>query len=467
MNGASPPGDPLPSREALRSALGWLTQGLLERDDQAKALLLAVLSGEHVLFIGPPGTAKSALARRLQALVGGRWFERLLTRFTVPEELFGPLSLTALDDGRYEREIEGYLPTAEVAFLDEVFKANSAILNSLLAMLNERTFDQGAQRIAVPLACLVGASNDAPDDEAMRAFHDRFLFRCHVSPVADASFRDLLTPKAPPAPTPPWRLTRALVSRINDRVAAVGVGDDLLEALMALRAALPASGMVVSDRRWVRAVRVLRVAALLDGGETAGLEYLPLLKWLLPVGVVQGAAFEHWMLSYLGVDRVLDPVWLDRAAQAFAQQLDIEQAAGEVAFDDSGKLAIAREVGGVDSAALSSAAPRLSAFSRARRYSRAHIDARVAQITGVLERVDAWLVQADAHAAALQQRLGSVLWLADGIAQAARDTFAASVDRVRAARCQLESVRAEFARLPVAEREEGPVPEPVGIDGAR
>jgi hypothetical protein len=91
----------------------------------------------------------------------------------------------------------------------------------------------------------------------------------------------------------------------------------------------------------------------------------------------------------------------------------------------------------------------------------------VAQITGVLERVDAWLVQADAHAAALQQRLGSVLWLADGIAQAARDTFAASVDRVRAARCQLESVRAEFARLPVAEREEGPVPEPVGIDGAR
>jgi len=114
------------SRHTLRETIRWLSQGLLEREDQARALLLALLSGEHVLLIGPPGTAKSALARRLHGLVGGRWFERLLTRFTVPEELFGPLSLEALDHGRYEREIDGYLPAADVAFLDEVFKANSA-----------------------------------------------------------------------------------------------------------------------------------------------------------------------------------------------------------------------------------------------------------------------------------------------------------------------------------------------------
>ncbi|MFN7642864.1 MAG: AAA family ATPase, partial [Burkholderiales bacterium] len=97
-----------PPRAAIRAALARLADGLVGRDEQARCLLLAALCGEHVLLIGPPGTAKSALARRLRALVGGRYFERLLTRFTVPEELFGPLSLAALDEGRYLREVDGY-----------------------------------------------------------------------------------------------------------------------------------------------------------------------------------------------------------------------------------------------------------------------------------------------------------------------------------------------------------------------
>jgi MoxR-like ATPase len=155
----------LPNVQTLREVIDWLAGPLLERDDHARMLLLALLSGEHVLLVGPPGTAKSALARRVHELVGGRWFERLVTRFTVPEELFGPLSLSALDEGRYERQTDAYLPTADVAFLDEVFKANSAILNALLGILNERVFDQGAQRVAVPLACLVAATNELPDDD--------------------------------------------------------------------------------------------------------------------------------------------------------------------------------------------------------------------------------------------------------------------------------------------------------------
>jgi MoxR-like ATPase len=179
-------------QRVLRDALARLTRGLVGRDEQARCLLLAALCGEHVLLIGPPGTAKSELARRLRRQVGGRYFERLLTRFTVPEELFGPLSLAALDEGRYLREIDGYLPTASVAFLDEVFKANSAILNALLTLLNERAFDQGAQRIAVPLATLVAASNEVPDDASLRAFVDRFLFRCTVAPVSDEAFESLL-----------------------------------------------------------------------------------------------------------------------------------------------------------------------------------------------------------------------------------------------------------------------------------
>lgn len=181
----------------IRSATSALESGLVERETEVRLLLLAAFCGEHLLLLGPPGTAKSELGRRLSAVCGGAsFFERLLTRFSVPEELFGPLSMRGLENDQYVRQTEGYLPTATVAFIDEVFKANSAILNSLLTILNERLFDNGNQRTKVPLLCLVGASNELPESEELDALYDRFLLRSSVEQVSAGSLASLLTMRA-------------------------------------------------------------------------------------------------------------------------------------------------------------------------------------------------------------------------------------------------------------------------------
>ena len=182
----------------LRTAASALEAGLIEREGEARLLLLALVGGEHLLLLGPPGTAKSELCRRLSACAGLTYFERTLTRFSTPEELFGPLSLAALERDEFKRATAGYAPDAELVFIDEIFKSNSAILNTLLTLLNERLFDDGASRVGVPLLSAVAASNEGPESDELAALYDRFMLRKLVAPVSDDGVLKMLLgePKA-------------------------------------------------------------------------------------------------------------------------------------------------------------------------------------------------------------------------------------------------------------------------------
>ncbi|KAI3438742.1 hypothetical protein D9Q98_001161 [Chlorella vulgaris] len=270
-----------------------LQTGLLERETEVRLLLLAALCGEHLLLLGPPGTAKSELSRRLSKLTGGRYYERLLTRFSVPEELFGPLSMKGLESDLYVRKIDGYLPTAEVAFVDEIFKANSAILNALLTLLNERLFDNGNERITVPLLCLVGASNELPESEELDALYDRFLIRRNVAQVSASQLATLARLAAgtldagdrmstddptngaagqgqvPELDMEDFRNTAAVA------YGKVDVPEAVIDLLTSTRNYLQDKcepPVYVSDRRFMKSIKMLQVAAWADG-RTAVHEY--------------------------------------------------------------------------------------------------------------------------------------------------------------------------------------------------
>lgn len=202
-----------------------LAANLLERETAIEAALLALLTGEHLLLLGPPGTAKSLLVRSIcQRVDGARFYELMTTRFTTPEEAFGPLSLSALEQDRYQRVTTGMLPEAHIAFLDEIFKANGAILNSLLGIINERVYHEAGQALPVPLLSLFGASNESPEDDSLNALYDRFLLRAVVPPLADdASLRQLfdLQPQAPTA-----NITLTDLHAAQDEVAQLPLTDD-------------------------------------------------------------------------------------------------------------------------------------------------------------------------------------------------------------------------------------------------
>jgi MoxR-like ATPase len=323
---------------ALRDALG---EGLVEREVPIRLALLAALAGEHLLMVGPPGTAKSLVARRLHlALRDSTYFERLLTRFTVPEELFGPLSIDGLEHDRYERLTAGYLPKASIAFLDEIFKANSAILNALLTLLNEREFDNGARRERTPLVAVVGASNELPEGEELDALFDRFLLRVHVGQVSQSSFPTLLALRGQAAPDVPenLKLSSYELETVREASEAVEVPEEVVAVLCDLREWCFAENIVVSDRRWRKVVKLLQVSAVTNGRNRVSIWDCWLLQhclWDAP------EARENVYAAYaglVGATAAMDPVRLTKIVVSWEARLKRDKEGRSQMRDKEGNL---------------------------------------------------------------------------------------------------------------------------------
>jgi MoxR-like ATPase len=251
--------------EKLKKVKNDLKTRYFERDDVIEGAFCALLTGSHLLLIGPPGTAKSQLANEIcRKIKGARYFQWLLTKFTTPEELFGAVSLRGLENDEYRRVISGKLPEAHIAFLDEVFKASSSILNTLLTIMNERIFYNGTEKIGIPLITLFGASNELPSEEdELEALYDRFLLRYVVDYIKE-DFRFLKMLNTGNEPTEEGVITREELDTCRAEAAAVKLPSSILKTISRIRRELGKKGITPSDRRYKQSVSFLKARAYLE-----------------------------------------------------------------------------------------------------------------------------------------------------------------------------------------------------------
>lgn len=293
--------------DRFKLLLQEMNRGIYEKNTEISLSLLAALAGESVILLGPPGVAKSMVARQLKtAFRDAQSFEYLMSRFSTPDEIFGPVSIQKLKTSdTYERAVEGYLPTADVVFLDEIWKAGPAIQNTLLTVINEKIFRNGNREMHLPLKLLVAASNELPaKGEGLEALWDRFVIRIESRPIKlEKNFRAMLleaneshtdltdsTDEANAMSVCDIRISPEEYAEWAEKICKIGVKEEVLDAISAIRKSLRAvnvdeaaerRNIYVSDRRWKNIVRLLRTSAFMQDREEVDIcDLLPIYHCL-------------------------------------------------------------------------------------------------------------------------------------------------------------------------------------------
>jgi MoxR-like ATPase len=292
----------------MRAITKELSEKFYERDDVVKTLVVAVLAGQHSLLLGPPGTAKSELARELTGRIdGANLWEILLSKFTAPTRMFGPIDVAALSRGEYRQVYEGRATEAHIAFIDEIFKCSTAALNETLGLLNERLYhpENGGAPIHCPLISAITASNELPTGEDSAAIYDRLLVRLQVGYLADPSnFAELVRSAIGAAPAVQRTTIELdeLQKAVEASVPTVDVPDAIVDAVCTLRAALRRKELIASDRRWRQSVRLLQASAWLDGRDAVGETDLAVLTHVLWDSPVERPTAEREVLQLVNPD---------------------------------------------------------------------------------------------------------------------------------------------------------------------
>ncbi|WP_337502933.1 AAA family ATPase [Segatella sp.] len=292
--------------ERFKQLLGEMNRGIYEKETEISLSLLAALAGESIILLGPPGVAKSMVARQLKtAFREAQSFEYLMSRFSTPDEIFGPVSIQKLKTSdTYERAVEGYLPTADVVFLDEIWKAGPAIQNTLLTVINEKLFRNGNREMHLPLKLLVAASNELPaKGEGLEALWDRFVIRIESRPIKlEKNFRAMLLEvkseergvkkqsSAAEGKANSNAITAEEYAEWAEKICKIGVKEEVLDAISAIRKSLRTvnvdeaterRNIYVSDRRWKNIVHLLRTSAFMQDREEVDIcDLLPIYHCL-------------------------------------------------------------------------------------------------------------------------------------------------------------------------------------------
>ena len=314
---------------AARSA----SEHLIHREAIAELIILAAVAREHLLLIGAPGTAKSAIAKRMAQVFDGRYFEYLMGRFTEPNEIFGPIDLRRLREGEVSTETRGMLPEAEFAFLDEIFLGSTAILNTLLGVLNERRFRRGHTDMHCPLKVCIGAANALPEDPSLAAFADRFLLHCFVDPVADHELEALLLAGRAAETDVMHSMAHAQsLEVLHSAARAVDISQTAPLMARAIRE-LRKVDVNLSDRRIVKAQNLIAAVAALAGRNQAQASDLWPLIYAIPTKAQQETGREvlsellqvavHPLLSYATEAAAQSPISRTPRLLLAAQTLDL------------------------------------------------------------------------------------------------------------------------------------------------